>query len=101
VLNPTSLKNAVNLGKAEGIDIRPTESGARWQQAGLFAADGSGRLIYSRKAQTSDDLGDLDAALKSAKSTQQQHLFDIDRNRGQQYSLGARRCNVAGRIKGC
>lgn len=62
LLDPSSLKNAMTLGKEEGINISPTESGSRWQQAGLFAA-------YT--AQASDDLGDRDAALKSAKSTQQ------------------------------
>lgn len=62
VLNPSSLKNAMTIGKTEGIDIRPTQSGSRWQEAGLFALDGAGVIKYSHKAQTSDDLGDLQAA---------------------------------------
>lgn len=69
VLNPWSMANAMTIGKQEGFDIRPTESGSRWQTAGMFAANGSGKLTYSHRANTSDDLGDLEAALKSVKST--------------------------------
>lgn len=69
VLNPWSLKTAMTIGKNEGYDIRPTESGSRWQTAGLFAADGDGKLTYAHKASTSDDLGDLDTAIKSVLST--------------------------------
>ena len=69
VLNPWSLSNAMNIGKAEGFNIRPTESGSRWQTAGLFASDGTGKLTYSYRANTSDDLGDLETALNSVKST--------------------------------
>lgn len=65
VLNPSSLRNAMFMGKEEGINIRPTQSGSRWQQAGLFAADGAGVITYAHTAESSDDLGDLDAALKS------------------------------------
>lgn len=67
VLNPWSLKNAMTIGKEEGFNIRPTESGSRWQVAGLFAADGEGVLTYAHQANTSDDLGDLDAAIGSVK----------------------------------
>lgn len=65
VLNPWSLSNAMTIGKNEGINIRPTESGSRWQTAGLFAADAQGKIVYSHPAKTSDDLGDLDEALKA------------------------------------
>jgi len=69
VLNPSSLSAAINLGKTEGYNVRPTESGSRWQEAGVFAADASGKIAYSHKAQTSDDLGDLEVALRSVKET--------------------------------
>lgn len=69
VLNPWSMLNAMTIGKQEGFNIRPTESGSRWQTAGLFASDGNGKLTYSHRANTSDDLGDLEAALNSVKST--------------------------------
>lgn len=65
VLNPWSLSNAMSIGKTEGINIRPTESGSRWQTAGLFAVDRQGKVTYSYPAKTSDDLGDLDVAIKS------------------------------------
>lgn len=64
VLNPWSLKAALDMGK-EGFDVRPTESGSRWQTAGLFAVDGDGILTYSHKADTSDDRGDLREAIRS------------------------------------
>lgn len=68
VLNPSSLFAAINLGKTEGYGVRPTESGSRWQEAGVFAVDANGRIAYSHRAQTSDDLGDLAQALRSVKA---------------------------------
>lgn len=68
VLNPWSLSNAMTIGKNEGFDIRPTESGSRWQTSGLFAVDGSGILTFSYRSKTSDDPGDLEAALESVRS---------------------------------
>jgi len=74
VLNPSSLSAAINLGKTEGYSVRPTESGSRWQEAGIFAVDANGKIVYSHKAQTSDDLGDLEAALKSVQATPRAQL---------------------------
>lgn len=74
VLNPTSLSAAINLGKSEGFNVRPTESGSRWQEAGVFAADAKGKIAYSHKAQTSDDLGDLEAALTSIRTSARAQL---------------------------
>jgi len=74
VLNPTSLSAAINLGKTEGYSVRPTESGSRWQEAGVFAVDASGKIVYSHKAQTSDDLGDLQAALSSVRASPRAQL---------------------------
>ena len=65
VLNPWSLASVVKLGRQEAIWNRPTESGSRWQTAGVFAVDSSGTMKYSHPAQTLDDVGDLQAALKS------------------------------------
>jgi hypothetical protein len=36
--------------------------------AGLFAADGSGKIAYSHPARAADDLGDLDAAVAAVKA---------------------------------
>ncbi|KAJ9655858.1 hypothetical protein H2198_005395 [Neophaeococcomyces mojaviensis] len=67
VLNPWSMSSVFALGKQEDIWNRPTESGSRWQTAGVFAVDGAGKITYSHRASTSDDLGDLNAAVKSVK----------------------------------
>jgi AhpC/TSA antioxidant enzyme len=65
VLNPWSLAKVFQLGKTENIWNRPTESGSRWQTAGIFAIDETGVVRYAHPAQTTDDLGDIQAALKS------------------------------------
>ena len=55
------------LGRSEEIWNRPTESGSRWQTAGLFAVDGNGVVRYAHVAQAADDRGDLDEALTKLK----------------------------------
>lgn len=70
VLNPWSMGAVFTLSKEENLNVRPTESGSRWQTAGLFAVDGKGTVVYSHKANTSDDLGDLSAALDSLRKNQ-------------------------------
>jgi len=67
VLNPWSMTSVFTLGKQENIWNRPTESGSRWQTAGLFAVDGAGKIVYSCRANAADDLGDLSAAVKAVK----------------------------------
>ncbi|KAI1460161.1 hypothetical protein F4805DRAFT_17532 [Annulohypoxylon moriforme] len=42
-----------------------TVMGNKWQQAGLFAVDGRGTVIWAAKALRADDLMDLDAAAAS------------------------------------
>jgi hypothetical protein len=68
VLNPWSMANVFKMGREENIWNRPTESGSRWQTAGVFAVDASGIVQYSHPAQTTDDLGDLQTALASIRS---------------------------------
>ena len=68
VLNPWSMATVFKLGREEKIWNRPTESGSRWQTAGEFAVDSSGVVHYSHPAQTTDDLADFQAALRSVKS---------------------------------
>lgn len=68
VLSPWSLGSIFKLGREENIWNRPTESGSRWQTAGVFAIDAEGLIRYSHPAQSADDVGDLKAALKSIKS---------------------------------
>src|SRR5256885_1514368 len=63
-LNPWSIAAVVRLGRAEQIWNRPTESGSRWQTAGLFSIDEKRNVKYAHVAQSADDLGDLDTAVK-------------------------------------
>lgn len=68
VLSPASLGTVFKLGREENIWNRPTESGSRWQTAGVFGVDSKGIVRYSHPAQSAEDLGDLEAALSSIKS---------------------------------
>ncbi|USP79984.1 defects in morphology 1 [Curvularia clavata] len=51
------------LSKETGINVRPTESGSRWQTAGSFAVDGHYTVKWSRKNQRADDMPDFNEAL--------------------------------------
>lgn len=55
------------MAKQEGIKNRPTESGTRWQSSGVYAVDASGVVKYSHPSATTDDLGDLEAAVQSVR----------------------------------
>ena len=65
VLNPWSMSAVFKLGRGDNIWNRPTESGSRWQTAGLYGVDASGTIRYSHPSQATDDLGDFDEALRS------------------------------------
>jgi hypothetical protein len=67
VLNPWSLGAVITLARQDKIKNRPTESGTRWQTSGVFAVDSSGIVKYSHPSRTTDDLGDLDAAVKAVQ----------------------------------
>ena len=53
--------------KQEGISVRATESGSRWQTAGNFGIDGEGTVKWASVDQRADDMPDfkqgLDAVL--------------------------------------
>lgn len=66
VLGPVAIYKTFQLGKAEGIWNRPTESGNRWQTSGAFAVTaGGGDVAWAKVAASASDLPDLDAALTS------------------------------------
>jgi hypothetical protein len=46
--------------KEEGITVRGTESGSRWQTAGNFAVDGQGVVRWSRVDKRADDMPDFE-----------------------------------------
>ncbi|KAI1204874.1 uncharacterized protein F4807DRAFT_314886 [Annulohypoxylon truncatum] len=57
---------AAGVGGAPGASEGPsTALGNKWQQAGLFAVDGRGTVIWAAKALRADDLMDLNAAAAS------------------------------------
>ncbi|RMZ73002.1 defects in morphology 1 [Pyrenophora seminiperda CCB06] len=49
--------------KEDGISVRSTESGSRWQTAGNFAVDGQGVVTWSRKDERADDMPDFNEGL--------------------------------------
>ncbi|KAI0142827.1 hypothetical protein GGR57DRAFT_485321 [Xylariaceae sp. FL1272] len=69
VFSPVALYNTLQLGKAEGVWNRPTESGTRWQTAGAFAIDKDGIVRWKWVANRADDLADLDKAVTALGST--------------------------------
>jgi hypothetical protein len=54
-----SVSGVSKLEKEEGIKVRSTESGNRWQTAGNFAVDGQGIVKWSRKDERADDMPDF------------------------------------------
>lgn len=64
-LNPWSMRDMINLGRAEGISVRPTESGSRWQTSGLFGVSSDGKVQYVHLAQQASDIGQLEDAMAS------------------------------------
>jgi hypothetical protein len=54
-----SLSGVSKLDKEEGIKVRSTQSGNRWQTAGNFAVDDQGMVTWSRKDESADDVPDF------------------------------------------
>ncbi|KAH8727838.1 hypothetical protein GQ44DRAFT_610808 [Phaeosphaeriaceae sp. PMI808] len=54
-----SILSVSKLDKEEGIKVRSTESGNRWQTAGNFAVDGQGTVQWNRKDERADDMPDI------------------------------------------
>lgn len=56
----------VNGGAAAEEEIGPkTVMGNKWQQAGAWAVDGKGSIVWGGRALKADDVMDLDAAVKA------------------------------------
>lgn len=50
----------------DGVDIGPgTTLGNKWQQAGAFAIDDKGAVVWGGKAKSADDLMDLESGFKA------------------------------------
>ncbi|KAH9861829.1 hypothetical protein J1614_011582 [Plenodomus biglobosus] len=54
-----SVASVSRLGREEGISVRPTESGSRWQTAGNFGVDGLGVVRWCRVDGRADDVPDF------------------------------------------
>ena len=65
VLNPMALMTVYHTGKQDGIRVRPTQSGTRWQTAGSFAVDGKGFVAWGRPSERADDVPNLEEARKA------------------------------------
>eukprot|EP01111_Echinosteliopsis_oligospora_P001186 TRINITY_DN1167_c0_g1_i2.p1 TRINITY_DN1167_c0_g1~~TRINITY_DN1167_c0_g1_i2.p1 ORF type:complete len:198 (-),score=54.86 TRINITY_DN1167_c0_g1_i2:199-792(-) len=73
VLNPTSLGEVSKLKEEEGIDMRPTESGSRWQEGGSFAVDENGKIIWGGKSESAEDIGDFQEAVRKLLPSRAAH----------------------------
>ncbi|OAL45105.1 hypothetical protein IQ07DRAFT_591943 [Pyrenochaeta sp. DS3sAY3a] len=60
-----SIPAVSKLANEEGIHVRHTESGSRWQTAGNFAVDGQGTVKWSRKDQRADDMPDFEEGVRA------------------------------------
>jgi hypothetical protein len=60
-----SIPSVSKLDKEEGIKVRSTESGNRWQTAGNFAVDEHGIVKWSRKDGRADDMPDFNEGIKA------------------------------------
>ena len=68
VLNPWSMWDVVKLGRGEGVWNRPTESGTRWQTAGIFAVDAKGLVRFAHIATQASDMSGLQEAFEALRS---------------------------------
>ncbi|KAK8122189.1 hypothetical protein PG984_010859 [Apiospora sp. TS-2023a] len=64
--NNSNTKGAAGAGPEDDmVDEGPsTALGNKWQQAGVFAIDGRGTVVYAEKATRADDVMNLDAAVQ-------------------------------------
>jgi hypothetical protein len=53
--------------KQDGISVRPTESGSRWQTAGNFGVDAQGIVRWARVDQRADDMPDFTEGLDKVR----------------------------------
>ncbi|KAH7091023.1 hypothetical protein FB567DRAFT_558051 [Paraphoma chrysanthemicola] len=60
-----SVPSVSKLDKEEGIKVRSTESGNRWQTAGNFGVDAQGIVRWSRKDERADDMPDFNEGISA------------------------------------
>ena len=64
VLNSASLGGVGKLDKEEGIKIRDTTSGSRWQKAGSFGVDAQGIVRWACVAESAEEIGDFEEGIR-------------------------------------
>lgn len=65
VLDPRALSSVFKLQREQGISVRPTESGSRWQTAGSFAIDENNIVRWGGPAARADFVPDFEDAVKA------------------------------------
>lgn len=65
VLNPSSLREALRIGKEEAIGVRSTESGSRWQRAGSFAVDKAGIVRWTAVPDKADEFPEFEEGIRA------------------------------------
>ncbi len=63
-LSPGQLWNVYKSGQV-GLNVRPTESGSRWQASGWYAIDEQGIVRWGNAASRADDVPDFEKAVES------------------------------------
>lgn len=59
------LWNVYKAGRDEGLKVRPTESGSRWQTSGWYAVNDKGFVTWGAQATRADDVPDFEKAVAS------------------------------------
>jgi hypothetical protein len=77
-----SIPSVSRLDKEEGIKVRSTESGNRWQTAGNFAVDGQGIVRWSRKDERADDMPDFEDGIAAVLGVTHENMDKNGAERG-------------------
>jgi hypothetical protein len=77
-----SIPSVSRLDKEEGIKVRSTESGNRWQTAGNFAVDGEGIVKWSRRDERADDMPVFEDGIAAVLGAQRAGMGTGDARRG-------------------
>ncbi|CAK5283231.1 unnamed protein product [Mycena citricolor] len=64
-MSPSGLWAVYQLGKTDGIHVRSTESGSRWQTSGSFAVDGEGIVRWGHPMASAGEIPDFREALRA------------------------------------
>lgn len=77
-----SIPRVSKLAQEEGIRVRSTESGNRWQTAGNFGIDGQGIVRWSRKDERADDMPDFKQGVEAVLGLQHEQTAEPEAIQG-------------------